>query len=162
MTYAITSWSIVHFMCTALTSSTLMTTCGVKQGREIQVLTCNKWITFLFIHTMLICTIWSNTATFEISCPHILVSDIWLLLNKAHLSVTLHEQWVRTGCRIQNTEFCWKKLTGRNQYEDLGPNGMVILEWSQGNKQVTRVWTRFLWLNVEMDPCAHGMNTQVP
>jgi hypothetical protein len=134
---------MAHLMYTALTSPTLMTTCGVMWGREIWVLTCNKWLTFLFIHTLLICTICSSTAAFEISSPCIPLSEIWLILNRAHLSDTLHEQWVSKRCSIHDTEY--RNLVGKSV---LGTYGMVILEWSQGNKQGTRVWTRFLWLNI--------------
>lgn len=141
--HKITSWSMAHLLCTALNSPALMTNCGVMQGREIWVLTCNKWLTFLFVHTLLICTICSSTAAFEISSPCIPLSDIWLILNRAHLSDALYEQWVSKGCSIHDTEY--RILVGK---PDLGTYGTVLLEWSQGNKQSTSMWTRSLWLNI--------------
>ena len=134
---------MAHLMCTALTSPTLMTTCGVMQGKEIWVFTCNKWLTFLFVHTLLICTICSSMAAFEISSPCIPLSDIWLILKRAHLTGTLHGQWVSKGWSIHDTEY--RILVGK---PDLGTYETVILEWSQGNKQGTRVWTKSLWLNI--------------
>jgi hypothetical protein len=127
---------MAHFMCTALTSPTLMTTCGVMQGREIWVLTCNKWLTFPFVHTLLICKICSS-----MTC--IPLSDIWLILNTAHLSGTLHGQCISKGWSIHDTEY--RILVGK---PDLGTYKTVILEWSQGNKQGNSVWTRSLWLSI--------------
>jgi hypothetical protein len=40
-----------------------------------------------------------------------------------------------------------ENLKGRNQLEDLGVDGMIILEWILGTND-GKLWTGFIWLRI--------------
>jgi hypothetical protein len=43
--------------------------------------------------------------------------------------------------------FCLENMNGRDYSKDISVGGRIILEWIL-RKQVTRVWTGFIWLRV--------------
>ena len=46
------------------------------------------------------------------------------------------------------TEFWWGNLRERDNMEDLGVDGRIILEWGF-IKWDSRAWTEFVWLRIE-------------
>jgi hypothetical protein len=46
------------------------------------------------------------------------------------------------------TSFWLGRLKGRDNSEDLGVDGRIILKWIL-REYVRRMWTRFIWLKIE-------------